>query len=103
MTTNAHGLTLLDDVQTLGYAAASIPSTGVASALTVSTTLTVTQEDGDRRGWADLKIREEDYEGESRFGFDANQARQLAAHLLKIADEIDARTADSQSELKAAA
>lgn len=91
------GLNLLDNTQTLGFAAETIPSAGPANDLTIFTTLTITDEDGDRRGWADLKITEADLQGEAKFGFDAAQARLLARYLYQVAVELEART------LKAAA
>ncbi|MFC7402911.1 hypothetical protein [Citricoccus sp. GCM10030269] len=105
MTTTASKTTrlyVLDQATELGLVQQVLPGMYAAD-MRVSTKLTITgtpQED--LHGWADLTVYDDDHVEQAKVGMDAAQARALAAYLLQIADELDARTEDDR-ELKTAA
>lgn len=105
MTTTANQaarLYVLDQTTELGLVQKVLPGE-YAGDMRVSTKLTITGTDEEgRHGFVDLTIRNDEQEGQAELDMDASQARQLAAYLLQIADELDTRT-QSGLELRAAA
>ncbi|NUL43863.1 hypothetical protein F7P69_01425 [Cellulosimicrobium funkei] len=101
-TTPATNIAVLNQTTELDLIQQVLPG-GTSADLRVDTTLSITgTSDEGRSGWADLTFYDDENEGRSTIGFDGGQARQLAAYLLQVADELDARTRNGQ-EFQAAA
>lgn len=84
-------LTVLDEALELGLLPHMLKGSA-ESDVRVGTTLTITgTPDEGRHGFAELTFHAEHVIEASKVSMDAGQARQLAAYLLDVADELDTR------------